>query len=91
MVTATKMLTNEQVWLIADAAVLAHRGTCSQDTARPMLWSWWNQVCLQYSFQQGKCMEQSVSMKVLLRGLNIHENNFPGNFHISGSAVHLPA
>lgn len=27
MVTATKMLTNDQVWLIAEAAVLAHRRT----------------------------------------------------------------
>lgn len=26
MVTATKLLTNDQVWLIAGAAVLAHRG-----------------------------------------------------------------
>lgn len=27
MITPTKMLTNEQVWLIAEAAVLAHRRT----------------------------------------------------------------
>lgn len=26
MVTTTKLLTNDQVWLIAGAAVLAHRG-----------------------------------------------------------------
>lgn len=33
-------------------------------------------------------MEESVSVTVLPRGLNTRENNFPGDFHIFGGAVH---